>query len=142
MEKKIKSATIFCAFASLAFFLAVCLAMPNTDGDRKLSISNLTSDNFFTVCYILSDLVPPTGHVNFVKSRFSKEMPPPSISAVDPSAGLICTGMYSVKKGDTCFSIYTKNKVTREDFYSMNPNVDCRDLFVGQWLCTMALRGN
>ncbi|KAI4371101.1 hypothetical protein MLD38_019370 [Melastoma candidum] len=128
MVNSIKSVTIiFYAFALLAFFATVCVALSNDDHDTFHRI--IFSSNLYSL-----DIVPRTICV--------EEKPGPSISAVDPSAGLKCSELYSVKKGDTCFAVYTRKNMTAEDFFAINPNVKCRHLFIGQWLCTIAIRGN
>ncbi|MFS7934195.1 putative LysM domain-containing protein [Helianthus anomalus] len=47
----------------------------------------------------------------------------------------ICTSVVGVKSGDTCFDIAQKFKLSTKLFNSINPNLDCDKLFVGEWIC-------
>ncbi|KAM3395515.1 hypothetical protein P3S68_004521 [Capsicum galapagoense] len=47
----------------------------------------------------------------------------------------ICNKIYGAQSGDTCVSIIRKFKLTAEGFSSINPNLDCEKIFIGQWLC-------
>ncbi|KAE8708891.1 hypothetical protein F3Y22_tig00110332pilonHSYRG00484 [Hibiscus syriacus] len=46
-----------------------------------------------------------------------------------------CVKVYGVESGDTCFSVTQTFNMTDTFFYSVNPNLNCDSLFVGQWLC-------
>ncbi|KAL7211936.1 hypothetical protein ACSBR2_014738 [Camellia fascicularis] len=46
-----------------------------------------------------------------------------------------CDAVVGVQSGETCFSIATAFSLSTEFFLSINPNVNCKALFVGQWLC-------
>ncbi|GFS29500.1 hypothetical protein Acr_00g0007000 [Actinidia rufa] len=46
-----------------------------------------------------------------------------------------CDAVVSVESGDTCFSIRQAFNLTTDFFASLNPNLNCDTLFVGQWLC-------
>ncbi|KAH7565967.1 hypothetical protein ACOSP7_022128 [Xanthoceras sorbifolium] len=46
-----------------------------------------------------------------------------------------CETVVGVVSGDTCSAIAQKSGLTTELFGSINPNLNCDDLFVGQWLC-------
>ncbi|PQQ05751.1 hypothetical protein Pyn_28323 [Prunus yedoensis var. nudiflora] len=52
-----------------------------------------------------------------------------------PPATLKCESVYGVKSGDTCFEIAETFNVPTEFFDSINPNLNCTALFVGQWVC-------
>ncbi|KAL3509509.1 hypothetical protein ACH5RR_028910 [Cinchona calisaya] len=52
---------------------------------------------------------------------------------------LICDKIYGAQNGDTCFSIAQKFNVTTEFFSSLNPNLNCTNVFVGEWLCVDGL---
>ncbi|KAK1588136.1 hypothetical protein Q3G72_020165 [Acer saccharum] len=43
--------------------------------------------------------------------------------------------VFGVARGGTCFDIAQQFNLTTEFFDSINPNVNCNALFVGQWLC-------
>ncbi|KDP26534.1 hypothetical protein JCGZ_17692 [Jatropha curcas] len=46
-----------------------------------------------------------------------------------------CDSVYGVNSGDTCFAVTQIFNLTTEFFDSINPNLNCTSLFVGQWLC-------
>ncbi|KAJ9690275.1 hypothetical protein PVL29_012766 [Vitis rotundifolia] len=46
-----------------------------------------------------------------------------------------CDAVVGVESGDTCFDIADKFQLTTEFFDSINPNLNCDALFVGQWIC-------
>ena len=46
-----------------------------------------------------------------------------------------CDIVVGVEKGDTCFDIAQKFQLTTDFFASINPNLNCDALFVGQWVC-------
>ncbi|CAB4275969.1 unnamed protein product [Prunus armeniaca] len=52
-----------------------------------------------------------------------------------PPATLKCESVYGVKTGDTCFEIAQAFSLPTELFDSINPNLNCTALFVGQWVC-------
>ncbi|EEF44512.1 conserved hypothetical protein [Ricinus communis] len=46
-----------------------------------------------------------------------------------------CDSVYGAQDGDTCTSVANQFNLTLEFFSSINPNLNCDDFFVGQWLC-------
>ncbi|XVE80198.1 hypothetical protein DITRI_Ditri14bG0120400 [Diplodiscus trichospermus] len=46
-----------------------------------------------------------------------------------------CNKVYGAVSGDTCFGVTNMFNLTTTFFDSINPNLDCDSLFVGQWLC-------
>ncbi|KAJ4717584.1 Peptidoglycan-binding lysin domain [Melia azedarach] len=46
-----------------------------------------------------------------------------------------CVSVSGVQEGDTCFDITKQFDLTTEFFNSINPNLNCDALFVGQWVC-------
>ncbi|CAL9015361.1 unnamed protein product [Prunus brigantina] len=52
-----------------------------------------------------------------------------------PPVTLKCESVYGVKTGDTCFEIAQTFSLPIEFFDSINPNLNCTALFVGQWVC-------
>ncbi|EEF36733.1 conserved hypothetical protein [Ricinus communis] len=46
-----------------------------------------------------------------------------------------CDSVYGAQDGDTCTSVATQFDLTLEFFSSINPNLNCDAIFVGQWLC-------
>ncbi|XP_019708456.1 secreted LysM effector LysM2 [Elaeis guineensis] len=48
---------------------------------------------------------------------------------------LRCETVYGVQSGNTCFKVQQQFNLTAEEFGGINPNLDCDNLFVGQWLC-------
>lgn len=53
----------------------------------------------------------------------------------NPPATIDCNSVYPVQDGDTCFAVTQMFKLTTDFFTSINPNLNCDALFVGQWLC-------
>ncbi|KAF8031398.1 hypothetical protein BT93_D0562 [Corymbia citriodora subsp. variegata] len=51
-----------------------------------------------------------------------------------------CTSVYGVKIGDTCLAVEQMFNLTTAKFEEINPNLNCKALFVGQWLCTNGFR--
>ncbi|KAF7847921.1 hypothetical protein BT93_L2447 [Corymbia citriodora subsp. variegata] len=51
-----------------------------------------------------------------------------------------CTSVYGVKIGDTCLAVEQMFNLTTAKFEEINPNLNCKALFVGQWLCTDGFR--
>ncbi|CAN1123923.1 hypothetical protein LINPERPRIM_LOCUS3489 [Linum perenne] len=45
------------------------------------------------------------------------------------------TGIVAVKDGDTCGGIAQANGKSLQLFQSLNPNLPCRHLFPGEWVC-------
>ncbi|KAL6845441.1 hypothetical protein ACP4OV_024936 [Aristida adscensionis] len=54
------------------------------------------------------------------------------------SIDLVCTKVHGVQPGETCFAAAQAAKLTLEQFLEFNPNINCRKLFVGQWICLSA----
>ncbi|XVE81039.1 hypothetical protein DITRI_Ditri15bG0031000 [Diplodiscus trichospermus] len=46
-----------------------------------------------------------------------------------------CLSIYGAEEGDTCFSITQAFNLTSDFFNQINPNLDCDQIFAGQWLC-------
>jgi len=46
-----------------------------------------------------------------------------------------CDEVFGVGSGDNCFDITQTFNLTTKLFDSINPNLNCDALFVGQWLC-------
>ncbi|KAI3765137.1 hypothetical protein L2E82_15163 [Cichorium intybus] len=71
------------------------------------------------------------------------------VSMVDSSRGIIsgigfgpaCTQVVGVNDGDTCFAIEQGFNLTSSFFDSINPNLNCTALFIGQWLCIAGIGG-
>ncbi|KAF8030012.1 hypothetical protein BT93_E2435 [Corymbia citriodora subsp. variegata] len=45
-----------------------------------------------------------------------------------------CDTAYGLRASDSCFSVVHAFNLTSEVFNSINPNINCFRLFVGQWL--------
>ena len=50
-------------------------------------------------------------------------------------SGPVCESVYGVVEGDTCFEVANAFGLSTEAFDSLNPNLNCTNLFVAQWLC-------
>ncbi|PRQ53001.1 putative LysM domain-containing protein [Rosa chinensis] len=48
---------------------------------------------------------------------------------------LVCNSVYGAAEGDTCGSVAQMFNLSLKSFLSINPNINCRSFFVGQWLC-------
>ncbi|CAN4104892.1 unnamed protein product [Withania somnifera] len=46
-----------------------------------------------------------------------------------------CTTVYNVDTGDTCDNIIKSFALKAKSFSSLNPNLKCDDLFVGEYVC-------
>ncbi|KAJ8543466.1 hypothetical protein K7X08_005989 [Anisodus acutangulus] len=46
-----------------------------------------------------------------------------------------CHGIYAAEAGDTCESLVKIFNLKAEHFSSINPNLNCDKVFVGEWLC-------
>ncbi|XVF27741.1 hypothetical protein REPUB_Repub14bG0134800 [Reevesia pubescens] len=46
-----------------------------------------------------------------------------------------CTKVYGVGSGETCFDVSQTFNLTTTFFESVNRNLNCDSIFVGQWLC-------
>ncbi|KAL3740433.1 hypothetical protein ACJRO7_021680 [Eucalyptus globulus] len=46
-----------------------------------------------------------------------------------------CDTGFAVRAGDSCSSVAETFSLTSDFFDSINPNLDCDSLFLGQWLC-------
>ncbi|XP_072149652.1 secreted LysM effector LysM1-like [Setaria viridis] len=52
---------------------------------------------------------------------------------------LTCTKAYGVKERETCFAVAQATGLTLDQFLSFNPNINCHNLFIGQWVCVAAV---
>ncbi|PWA52534.1 lysM domain-containing protein [Artemisia annua] len=50
-------------------------------------------------------------------------------------AVLVCNSVIGVKSGDTCFDIANNFNLSSKAFESINPNLNCDEMFVGEWIC-------
>ncbi|KAF5738940.1 hypothetical protein HS088_TW12G00136 [Tripterygium wilfordii] len=49
-----------------------------------------------------------------------------------------CLVVYGVENGDTCYAIAEKYlKESIPALSAINPNINCANLFVGQWVCVI-----
>ncbi|CCD64335.2 LysM domain-containing protein [Caenorhabditis elegans] len=53
-----------------------------------------------------------------------------------------CSKKITVKPGDTCFSIWTSQKMTQQQFMDINPELDCDKLEIGKEVCVTGNVGN
>ncbi|CAN4104895.1 unnamed protein product [Withania somnifera] len=49
-----------------------------------------------------------------------------------------CNSIYAAQTGDTCESLIETFNLKAEEFNSINPNLDCDKIFVGEWICANA----
>lgn len=52
-----------------------------------------------------------------------------------------CAQTYAVKAGDTCWAIWTANALTDQQFYAINPGLNCNALVVGGLVCVKGAGG-
>uniref|UniRef100_A0A7N0V1D9 LysM domain-containing protein n=1 Tax=Kalanchoe fedtschenkoi TaxID=63787 RepID=A0A7N0V1D9_KALFE len=50
-------------------------------------------------------------------------------------ADVTCATVYGSEQDDTCVSVGLKFKLDETAFLKINPNINCKKIFVGQWLC-------
>ncbi|PUZ54465.1 hypothetical protein GQ55_5G134200 [Panicum hallii var. hallii] len=60
----------------------------------------------------------------------------PAPAAASP---LVCKKAYGVKERETCFAVAQATRLTLKQFLSFNPNINCKNLFIGQWVCLAAV---
>lgn len=61
-------------------------------------------------------------------------------NAAEPVSPLICNQVYGVKEHETCFALAQAFKMPLKQFLRFNPNINCGNLFIGQWVCLAAVR--
>ena len=54
---------------------------------------------------------------------------------------LICKKAYGVQERETCFAVAQATGLPLKQFLSFNPNINCDNLFIGQWVCLAAVPG-
>ncbi|KAM3222055.1 hypothetical protein P3L10_021325 [Capsicum annuum] len=87
--------------------------------------SNNSINCYFNVALVLTFLLiltPSMGRVFISNSEASQAIP-------------TCTTIYNVDTGDTCNNIIKLFDLRAKDFSSLNPNLNCDDLFVGEYVC-------
>ncbi|CAO2166631.1 unnamed protein product [Urochloa humidicola] len=52
---------------------------------------------------------------------------------------LICLKPYGIKENETCFAVAQTTGLGLDTFLRFNPNINCNNLFVGQWVCLNAI---
>ncbi|CAD6236498.1 unnamed protein product [Miscanthus lutarioriparius] len=60
-------------------------------------------------------------------------------AAVPPLSQLFCRKVYGVQEQETCFVVAQAAGLTLTQFLGFNPNINCRNLFIGQWVCLDAI---
>ncbi|GAA0187122.1 hypothetical protein LIER_34410 [Lithospermum erythrorhizon] len=60
---------------------------------------------------------------------------PNALDAADATPVLTCSKVYGAQEGDTCSGIGSNFGLSDDSFLALNPNINCRTIFVGQWLC-------
>ncbi|KAL3741952.1 hypothetical protein ACJRO7_017433 [Eucalyptus globulus] len=60
----------------------------------------------------------------------------PTLATLRVPSMIYCVSVYGVKSGDTCFAC---QNLTTSSFDKITPNLNCKALFVGQWLCVKAV---
>ncbi|KAM5580879.1 hypothetical protein ABKV19_010207 [Rosa sericea] len=46
-----------------------------------------------------------------------------------------CDAVYAVQPDDSCTSVISDFGLDSDNFFSINPNINCDAIFVDQWLC-------
>jgi hypothetical protein len=52
-----------------------------------------------------------------------------------PQSPMFCNKVYGVQEQETCFVVAQAAGLTLKQFLGFNPNINCRNLFIGQWVC-------
>ncbi|RLN24633.1 hypothetical protein C2845_PM07G25080 [Panicum miliaceum] len=60
--------------------------------------------------------------------------------ALPPASPLVCKKAYGVKERETCFAVAKAVGLSLKKFLRFNPNINCNNLFIGQWVCLAAVR--
>ncbi|KAI4371682.1 hypothetical protein MLD38_010007 [Melastoma candidum] len=60
------------------------------------------------------------------------------VSTPTTQTPLQCGLVYAVQTGDTCFAIANQASMDTKQFLTINPNLVCDHLFVGEWVCIKA----
>ena len=55
--------------------------------------------------------------------------------ALPPTSPLHCKTVYEVQKRETCFAVAQAAGLPLKKFLHFNPNINCNNLFIGQWVC-------
>ena len=55
--------------------------------------------------------------------------------ALPPTSPLHCKTVYGVQKRETCFAVAQAAGLPLKKFLQFNPNINCNNLFIGQWVC-------
>ncbi|CAO1943402.1 unnamed protein product [Urochloa humidicola] len=61
--------------------------------------------------------------------------------AAPPALPLICLKPYGIKEHETCFAVSQTTGLSLKKFLRFNPNINCNNLFIGQWVCLNAVPG-
>nr|XP_017246692.1 PREDICTED: uncharacterized protein LOC108218302 isoform X2 [Daucus carota subsp. sativus] len=48
---------------------------------------------------------------------------------------VVCNKVYGAENGDTCSTVSAALNITPDFFGSINPNLNCSNIFVSEWLC-------
>ena len=62
-------------------------------------------------------------------------IPVTTIITTTTAAPVICSQTYTVKSGDTCWSISNQATKIGDKFYTLNPTINCSLLYPGQVVC-------
>ncbi|KAF8766125.1 hypothetical protein HU200_007622 [Digitaria exilis] len=62
---------------------------------------------------------------------------PPALPLTLP---LVCDKVHGVQKHETCFAVSQAEGLSLKKFLRFNPNINCNNLFIGQWVCLHARR--
>nr|CAB3474470.1 unnamed protein product [Digitaria exilis] len=60
------------------------------------------------------------------------------VDALPPALPLVCDKVYGVQKHETCFAVSQAEGLSLKKFLRFNPNINCNNLFIGQWVCLHA----
>nr|CAB3478512.1 unnamed protein product [Digitaria exilis] len=55
------------------------------------------------------------------------------VDALPPALLLVCDKVYGVQKHETCFAVSQAEGLSLKKFLRFNPNINCNNLFIGQW---------
>ena len=61
------------------------------------------------------------------------------VESGEENMNFTCAQFIPVQSGDTCFRLWISNGLTEDEFFDLNPDIDCSLLQIGQEICIRGL---